>query len=272
VSRKYHEQNVISNEVRNLGVQPQLEDLSSGRDDSLLRDTILAGCGKTPEGLEEVLRITWLDAGKSGMHGFAALRPAPMALITVAAPVTTSPSPDPVREVFPVSSSASMLPFLPTFNPGVVMGIRDWAVADSTDHGIGLHPEVRAFDRYRASASRGIRLAEFHLDAFDLGEPALFIADESHRQCQVVENHTFFFCVFGFFEPRRQFLLAADDRQCALRLRTSRRAVLAESMATFPPPKTATLPVASWGCHGPETISLHQVAARQILIRRIHTG
>jgi hypothetical protein len=61
----------------------------------------------------------------------AAFRPAPMALMTVAAPVTTSP-PAQIRsrEVLPVASSATMFPFLPTARPGVVIGI----------NGLGLLP------------------------------------------------------------------------------------------------------------------------------------
>ena len=64
----------------------------------------------------------------------AAFLPAPIALITVAAPVTTSPPAQMAsREVLPVSSSATMFPFLPTSSPGVVNGIS----------GFGLFPMLQ---------------------------------------------------------------------------------------------------------------------------------
>ena len=71
----------------------------------------------------------------------AARRPAPMALMTVAAPVTTSPPAQTrSREVRPVASSATMVPRLPTSRPGRGHGDqRVGAVADGAHRGVHRH-------------------------------------------------------------------------------------------------------------------------------------
>ena len=63
---------------------------------------------------------------------WAARRPAPMARITVAAPVTISPPANtPGIEVMPVRSSVSMYPHLLVRRPGVVCAMMGFAVVPS---------------------------------------------------------------------------------------------------------------------------------------------
>jgi hypothetical protein len=63
------------------------------------------------------------------------LRPAPIAPITVAVPVTTSP-PAHTRsfDLRLVSSSATMLPFLPIDSPGVVVGMSGFGLLPIAVH------------------------------------------------------------------------------------------------------------------------------------------
>jgi len=62
------------------------------------------------------IKNSWIEA--------AALLPAPMAAITVAAPVAISPPAHTLSlDVFPVAKSVVMFPFLPMVNPAVVAGI-----------------------------------------------------------------------------------------------------------------------------------------------------
>ena len=76
----------------------------------------------------------------------AALRPAPMARMTVAAPVTMSPPANtPSRLVAPVGVSATMQPWLLTSRP--LVRLRDERVrvrAEGDDDEVGLHRELRA--------------------------------------------------------------------------------------------------------------------------------
>src|SRR5208282_3757157 len=68
-----------------------------------------------------LVRYSWMD--------FAARRPAPMARITVALPVTISPPANtPFREVCCEAGSASMYPLLSVFRPGVVLWITGLAL------------------------------------------------------------------------------------------------------------------------------------------------
>ena len=138
-----------------------------------------------------------------------------MALITVAAPVTTSPPAQTrSREVRPVSSSATMLPRLPTSRPGVVMGISGLGLLPmaQTDASIGM-TELGARDLDRAAAARGVGLAQLHAQALDLGEPAALVADEAHGQGEEVEDDALLLGVLDLLGARRQLGLAAavDD-------------------------------------------------------------
>jgi len=99
----------------------------------------------------------------------AATRAAPIANITVAAPVAMSPPANtPLREVLPVSGSVITLPCLPTSNPCVVLGM------SGLDH-IYRYAEVRPLYGDRASPTGGVGFTQSHPYAFHLFYPTVFI-------------------------------------------------------------------------------------------------
>ena len=95
----------------------------------------------------------------------AARLPAPMARITVAAPVTASPPANtPSLEVMPslvVSHDAALAVGLQA--RGGVADQRVRAGADRRDNAVQIEHKLAALDRDRTAAAGGVRLAQLHL-------------------------------------------------------------------------------------------------------------
>jgi hypothetical protein len=138
----------------------------------------------------------------------AALRPAPIASMTVAAPVTMSPpanTPDGGGEVF---VSRDVTPLVELELRGLAHD-RIRVRADSEDHHVGLEFMFAARDGDGPAPARVVRLAEFHADAAHAADPALAVVEDLDRVGQPVEFHAFLLGMMDFFRARRALRFAA---------------------------------------------------------------
>lgn len=171
---------------------------------------------------------------------FGGRRPAPMARITVAAPVTVSPPAKiPSRDVCPRSSSATIQPRRLVSKPCVVDAISGFGEVPSaiitTSHSISnSEPSISIGER----APRLIGFAEFHPHATDSPHPAFVVAEYLDRIGQHLKSDPFLFGVMHLFDARRKlrFAAAVDD----MRIGAETAAVRTASIATLPPPTTTT--------------------------------
>ena len=99
----------------------------------------------------------------------AARRPAPIAEMTVAPPVTMSPpAKTPAFCVAPVAVvREDVAPLVDRQVRRRVADERVGALADGEHHRVDLDVELGALDRHRAAAAGRVRLAQFHPDAAD---------------------------------------------------------------------------------------------------------
>ena len=89
------------------------------------------------------------------------------------------------------------------------MNQRVRTLADGHDDFIHFQHIVAVFDGNRGTTAGSIRFAQFHLNAFQTGDPALFVADNAYRIVQQAELDAFFFGVSYFFLTGRQFIFTA---------------------------------------------------------------
>ena len=137
----------------------------------------------------------------------AARRPAPMARMTVAAPVEMSPpakTPGNGRH----AGLLIHLDVAPLVDLQPRRGLGDDRVgagAQRVDHGIHVDSEIRARQRHGAPAPGGVRLAQLHLLAAHPGDPAGGVAEDLHRGGQPLELHALLDGVLQFLGARRGF-------------------------------------------------------------------
>ena len=145
----------------------------------------------------------------------AATRPAPMALITVAAPVTMSP---------PAQTRSSVVrPGRGVRHHRAVTGAlqarrlgehqRIGPRAQRHHHRVHGHVELGALHRHRAAPAAGIGLTQRHADAADARHPALLVAEHLDGVGQKVKDDALFLGVMHLFGAGGHLLARAaiDD-------------------------------------------------------------
>ena len=200
----------------------------------------------------------------------AAVLPAPMARITVAAPVTASPPAyTPSMEVRPCSSAMIWPRFcgLKTWRGGFQQRVR--GSTEGHDNAYRhRNIEFAALNDDRAASAGSVRLAELHLYAATCRRPSRSSGHAGRRRPSVKSlpgssaswkmMPSSFACSTSSLRAGSSAIAAAVDDVHVLRAETL-CGIVAASMATLPPPTTATL-FACWiGVVDIIAVSLHQV-------------
>ena len=140
----------------------------------------------------------------------AALRPAPMARMTVALPKTkTPPAKTPGSAAHGFRIGNDVIPFVGLRKLGVPFGrgVGGLAGADADDGYVGGQNVFRAGDGYGATTAIGSRLAKLHGDTACAGKPAFFVAKKLDGIGKHAEFDAFRDGVVDFFSACGQFNL-----------------------------------------------------------------
>ena len=150
----------------------------------------------------------------------AALRPRPMASVTVPSRLVTSPpAQTPSSLVAPVASSTVIQPFssLKASRPS-----NCGALADGRQDHVAVDDELGAFNRLGTPAAAVVRLAKLHLDALEAGDLAA-VAYDLDRSGQVLDVDALFEGIVDLFLFSRHLLAGTPVDDLRSRRPSSRR-------------------------------------------------
>ena len=199
----------------------------------------------------------------------AAARPAPMARITVAAPVTASPpAKTPGREVAPCAS-ASIQPRRSVRSPfGGGGDQRVGRRAERHHDHVAREVELRAGFRHGRPAAALVRLAQLHFHAAQAADPAPFVGEHLHGIGEHPEADALLAGVVHLLGAGRKLLLrtAVNDRGLGSEPPGRAHGVHRHVAAAHDRHAAADMDRRVVPC----VVGVHQVGARQELVGRDH--